>query len=166
MPELKPTKSMKEKTMHDDDKTLWCVHVYGPDDVVAQQDIGSALQLSNEINAAMVKMERTANDAIITAVAEPYPYSGEQHAAELAKHKDVTWNKPQATALISAAIDEAVGELPTILSGLVAAVDEFKRRANPAMSGKELAAFAAICHFTTRARAALNQEKEKKPSGQ
>lgn len=72
----------------------------------------------------------------------------------------------KATALISAAIDEAVGELPTILSGLVAAVDEFKRRANPAMSGKELAAFAAICHFTTRARAALNQEKEKKPSGQ
>jgi len=66
---------------------LWCVHVYGPDDLVATGSQFKALELANRINTSLAAMERTENDAYMVATVEEWPYSADAHAADLMENK-------------------------------------------------------------------------------
>lgn len=66
---------------------LWCVHVYGPDDVVACENRHKALELANRINTSLAAMEWQANDARMLAAVEEWPHSPESHVADLHENK-------------------------------------------------------------------------------
>lgn len=66
---------------------LWCVHVQGPDDIVATASRTNALELANQINAFSANIERTENDGLIIATVIEWHGTPESHAASLAEHK-------------------------------------------------------------------------------
>lgn len=78
----------KEKTMSD---TLWCIHVDGPDDVIAAPSYTEAARRCLEINAEIVKyfgpeLATDENMPWIFARPDTWPWSAESHAESLAKN--------------------------------------------------------------------------------
>ena len=60
---------------------LWCVHVYGPDDVFPMPNREAAWAEANKLNYAMMQKRRNdGNDPFILAIAEGWPHSRESHA--------------------------------------------------------------------------------------
>lgn len=63
--------------------TLWCVRVTGPDEVHAQP---SRAEAEATATAWRIYWQRTGMDEL-GAVVEPWPWSPESHAADLAKQE-------------------------------------------------------------------------------
>lgn len=74
----------------DNSTGLWCVHILGPDDVIAFPDRQSAEREAATINEAMADhaARRPSDDnwPLLKAVVEAWPYSSEEHAADIAKN--------------------------------------------------------------------------------
>lgn len=71
---------------------LWCCHVRGSDDVHAAPDYATALKWSDLLNAVnwdsprrTVRPPASYRDCLIKAVPAIWPWSAEQHAADLRK---------------------------------------------------------------------------------
>jgi hypothetical protein len=68
---------------------LWCVHIIGPDDVIAYSDRAAAESSAAEINDALaVEEERHKGDPnwpACRAEALLWPYGAEAHAVNLAR---------------------------------------------------------------------------------
>lgn len=68
---------------------LWCVHVIGPDDVMAAPDYDTALRRSYAINEALFKARKgrplDENDPLIIAHPDKWPWSEDRHTVDLAK---------------------------------------------------------------------------------
>lgn len=69
---------------------LWCVHVIGPDNVFAMASEEAAQLAATELNAAFAETVRVTN-IDCRAVAEPWPYSADSHAADLAEGEARFW---------------------------------------------------------------------------
>lgn len=59
---------------------LWCVHVLGPDDVMAAPSHNSAAITAHEMNKAFHGRVTTAADVLCFAYAAPWPHTPEDHA--------------------------------------------------------------------------------------
>lgn len=68
-----------EKIEANADMVLWCVHVLGPDDVLAAPCHEAAVIQAREYNKA-IHRNTTKQDVLCFAYAAPWPYSKEQHA--------------------------------------------------------------------------------------
>jgi len=62
------------------DLTLWCVHILGPDDVLAAPSHDAAAVHAHELNKAVHSRVSEPNDVLCFAYAAPWPYSREHHA--------------------------------------------------------------------------------------
>ena len=60
--------------------TLWCVHVLGPDDVLAAPSHEAAAVHAHGINKAVFGRIGTPDDVLCFAYAAPWPHSRESHA--------------------------------------------------------------------------------------
>lgn len=71
---------------------LWCVHISGPDDVLATPNYLTAVKAANEINGWWEGRVATRFDEGLDptpwAAPEPWPHSPESHAADLADPSD------------------------------------------------------------------------------
>jgi hypothetical protein len=72
--------STKEKIEANADLTLWCVHILGPDDVLAAPNHDAAVVHARELNKAVHGRANSPSDVICFAYAAPWPHSNEQHA--------------------------------------------------------------------------------------
>ena len=66
---------------------LWCVHVLGPDDVMAAPSHDAAVVRAHEINKATFG-RRGPDDVLCFAYAAPWPYGAEEHAADIDKQRE------------------------------------------------------------------------------
>ena len=72
--------------------TLWCVHIQGPDSIIAMPDRETADKRAAEWNDMFTKMiagvppDRREFYPTMKAEVIPYPYSAEGHAKQLAAH--------------------------------------------------------------------------------
>ena len=72
---------------------LWCIHIEGPDDIVAMPhrllaERDARLMNDNWRNRA----NPSENDPLFRAVAKPWPYSPEQHAEDMARSRQLEKN--------------------------------------------------------------------------
>jgi len=65
------------------DARLWCVHVQGPDDVIAMPSKSAALEHANDLNALFGRHPYEEGDPIMRAVVIEWPHSADSHAADL-----------------------------------------------------------------------------------
>ena len=68
---------------------LWCVHVMGPDSIIAQPDFWTAAERAHKWSATLLERHRAdphPYDPCMFCNVEPYPYSPESHALGLAEH--------------------------------------------------------------------------------
>jgi hypothetical protein len=81
-PNNKGAKSMtlSEKIEANANLVLWCVHVLGPDDVMAAPSHDAAATHARELNKAVHSGVSAGNDVLTFAYAAPWPYSPEDHA--------------------------------------------------------------------------------------
>lgn len=74
------------------DEILWCVHVIGPDDVLAMTNYEAALFHADDLNAAMYARRggkpRHEYDPVIIAHPMEWPWSAERHAADMARGEE------------------------------------------------------------------------------
>ncbi len=59
---------------------LWCVHILGPDDVLAAPSHDAAAVHAHELNKALHGRVTTPDDVLCFAYAAPWPHSREDHA--------------------------------------------------------------------------------------
>lgn len=62
---------------------LWCVHVLGPDDVMAAPSHDAAVVHARELNKAVFSRVEPHDDVLCFAYAAPWPYSADSHAESL-----------------------------------------------------------------------------------
>lgn len=63
--------------------TLWCVHVLGPDEVMAAPSHDAAVTHAHELNKAVFGRVTTPSDILCFAYAAPWPHSKASHAEDL-----------------------------------------------------------------------------------
>lgn len=70
---------------------LWCVHVYGPDDLIAASTREAADQCAAEINEAFEAIRRPDDPCFpdLKAVVEPSPWDPAEHAQTLTEQPEV-----------------------------------------------------------------------------
>ncbi len=73
----------------------WCVHVLGPDDVIAAPSHDAAVVHARELNAAVFRRVGTPDDVLCFAYAAPWPH------VDASEHE-----QDQARAAIDAAMSE------------------------------------------------------------
>jgi len=61
----------------------WCVHILGPDDVIAAPSHAVAVARAREMNQAFRSREEKLEDVLCFAYAAPWPYSEASHATAL-----------------------------------------------------------------------------------
>lgn len=68
---------------------LWCCHVRGPDDVIAESSYDEALKTADEINARdfRIAIERHPHELLTRAVPAIWPWSPESHSESLSRRK-------------------------------------------------------------------------------
>lgn len=69
--------------------TLWCVHILGPDDLMAAPSHDAAVVHARELNKALHGKPNAPDDILCFAYAAPWPHSKESHGASL-----VNWLQP------------------------------------------------------------------------
>lgn len=69
--------------------TLWCVHILGPDDVLAAPSHEAAAVHAHELNKTIHGRVSKADDVLCFAYAAPWPYTAEDHADAV-----TSWLKP------------------------------------------------------------------------
>jgi hypothetical protein len=62
----------------------WCVHVLGPDDVMAAPSHDAAVVRAHEMNKSLHGRVSSPDDVLCFAYAAPWPYSDEEHATAIA----------------------------------------------------------------------------------
>ncbi len=78
--------TLSEKIEANADLTLWCVHILGPDDVLAAPCHEAAEIHARELNKSLHRKRRSvSNDVLCFAYAAPWPYSREDHAENVKK---------------------------------------------------------------------------------
>lgn len=82
--------------MADLDKTLWCVNIQGPDDLIATVDHLSAVKVANTFNqwwqAQKEKQPQRENDPRMWAVPIEWPWDADLHAASVSEPgEDYIW---------------------------------------------------------------------------
>lgn len=75
------------------DLTLWCVHMLGPDELMAAPSHAEAAQHAAELNAALHGRSNAPDDVLCFAYAAPWPHTPETHSDDLAN-----WQLPSAAA--------------------------------------------------------------------
>lgn len=70
----------KDKIEANADLALWCVHILGPDDVLAAPSHEAAVVHARELNKATFGRRDEPNDVLCIAYAAPWPYVAETHA--------------------------------------------------------------------------------------
>ncbi len=75
--------TLSEKIEANADLTLWCVHILGPDDVLAAPSHGAAEAHAHELNKSLHGHRTTEPDVLCFAYAAPWPHTPEGHAEEL-----------------------------------------------------------------------------------
>lgn len=78
-----------EKIEANADLTLWCVHVLGPDDVLAAPSYAAASAHARALNAALHGKEGAPDDILCFGYAAPWPHSPESHAEDVKNWEDV-----------------------------------------------------------------------------
>lgn len=76
--------TMSQKIEANADLVLWCVHVLGPDDVMAAPSHLAAVTRAREMNDAVFKRAGT-HDVLCFAYAAPWPHSKASHAEDVAR---------------------------------------------------------------------------------
>lgn len=69
-----------ERIEQNADLIKWCVHILGPDDVLAAPSHDAAVVHAHELNKALHGRIGTPNDILCFAYAAPWPHSSESHA--------------------------------------------------------------------------------------
>lgn len=72
-----------EKIEANADLALWCVHILGPDDILAAPSHDAAVIHARELNKTLHARPSTPGDILCFAYAAPWPYSPESHADSL-----------------------------------------------------------------------------------
>ena len=72
--------TLNEKIEANADLTLWCVHILGPDDVLAAPSHDAAVIHARELNKAVHGRANVPNDILCFAYAAPWPHSRDGHA--------------------------------------------------------------------------------------
>jgi hypothetical protein len=71
---------------------LWCVHMLGMDDVIAQDSLASARRYAHIINESMLEREKAKPshpfDPNVWATPALWPHDAASHAADLARQAD------------------------------------------------------------------------------
>lgn len=71
------------------ENTLWCIHVYGPDEIIAQPSRDIALDRAAEWADEWERGgDKDLDDPAVRFVVEPWPYSTESHSEALANRDD------------------------------------------------------------------------------
>ena len=65
------------------DLVLWCVHVLGPDDLIASPNHDAAVVHARQLNQALHGRISTPNNVLCFAYPAPWPHSKASHEAEL-----------------------------------------------------------------------------------
>ncbi len=69
-------------------KLLWCVHILGPDDLVAHESYAAAEKHANELNDYMHDPDKPPDlDVMCLSIVAVWTGSAEEHAAEVVKTK-------------------------------------------------------------------------------
>ncbi len=71
--------TLNEKIEANADLALWCVHILGPDDVLAAPSHDAAVVHARELNKA-VHARPAVDDVLCFAYAAPWPHSKDEHA--------------------------------------------------------------------------------------
>ncbi len=69
--------------------TLWCIHVQGPDSLIAQPDRETADKRAAEWQAgfdALMARDPSPNDPVLKAAVIEWPGAADSHAEDLAEH--------------------------------------------------------------------------------
>ena len=77
--------TLSEKIEANADLLLWCVHILGPDDVLAAPSHDAAATHAHELNKHLHARVSTPNDVLCCAYAAPWPYSESSHAESVKK---------------------------------------------------------------------------------
>lgn len=72
-----------EKIEANADLVMWCVHILGPDDVMAAPCHDAAFVHARELNKAVHGRPNSPDDVLCFAYPAPWPHSAEAHAESL-----------------------------------------------------------------------------------
>jgi hypothetical protein len=72
--------TLAEKIEANANLVLWCVHILGPDDVLAAPSHEAAAVHARELNKAVLSLRDTPIDVLCFAYAAPWPHSRADHA--------------------------------------------------------------------------------------
>lgn len=77
--------TLNERIEANADLTLWCVHILGPDDVLAAPCHEAAVIQARVFNQSLfgIKVSPKLDDVLCFAYAAPWPHSKEAHAEDL-----------------------------------------------------------------------------------
>jgi len=75
--------TLSEKIEANADLALWCVHILGPDDVLAAPSHEAASIHARELNKSLHSRLQAPNDILCFAYPAPWPHSPEAHAEAL-----------------------------------------------------------------------------------
>ncbi len=62
---------------------LWCIHVLGPDDVIAAPSHAAAVEGAEKLNKALWSRENSPDDILCFSFADVWPWSDEQHSEDV-----------------------------------------------------------------------------------
>jgi len=63
----------------------WCVHILGPDEVLAAPSHAAAVQRADELNRSIHERDHEPDDLLTFAYAAPWSYDDKSHGDELGK---------------------------------------------------------------------------------
>ncbi len=75
-------------------KIRWCVHILGPDEVIAKASYAEAEKHATELSDYMHGPDVPDLDVMCLPIVAMWPWSAESHAAELAKSASDTSGTP------------------------------------------------------------------------
>lgn len=102
--------TLGEKIEANANLTLWCVHIIGPDDVLAAPSHDAAVVHAHELNKTLHRRLGTPNDIMCFAYAAPWPHGVEAHA-ESVKEWPENAGKPQAAPPVYSIPEGALDQL-------------------------------------------------------
>ncbi len=95
------------------EKFKWCMHVLGPDEIIAMPDYKTACEQAELINQALNRRQRDENDPAIFCCAAPWNGTWAEHAAELVRLTEQERKERAAVAQRGHDTDNAHGDQST-----------------------------------------------------
>ena len=89
------TKAKNENERHrraitNTDLILWCIHILGPDDIIAAPTYGEAIERAYELNLSIHERDHEPKDLLCYAYVAPWPYSKEEHAKDIEEYWSIS----------------------------------------------------------------------------